>query len=389
MIWLIASFFLAIFAGPAKSEIMFVPRVELSDLAEVKLPADMKIVSTVANIRDHPGIEEGIVGKLKYGHPVKILAFVTGSHVCNNCKATPYNLCIEETNVWAKISFLSPDNEKSQGFCSLINLLAFPSPERRPQKYEELFHFKKLDKHGVLWDKKLEKWKLPQSHDSSYLDAIGWHNFIAKNITERGFLVVSRKEIEFFIRMSQGNNWPIFKYCGYGQRIPKYWTKFPNIIQPVLFDPGLKTIAIYNDHAEIMTIQRLTAKRYFTYLPKAYDASIPLIYEFESDQKNPLFMVLLTDKAYEAVSRQDIVVRTDRNLVQTEEFIDSTFTTMVDLNSDGQPEIARFHSIGQYIHSPFEGESDRSVATQIVMLHDGFWYITSMSSSGQEGPEGF
>ena len=100
-------------------------------------------------------------------------------------------------------------------------------------------------------------------------------------------------------------------------------------------------------------------------------------------------MVLLTDKAYEAVSRQDIVVRTDRNLVQTEEFIDSTFTTMVDLNSDGQPEIARFHSIGQYIHSPFEGESDRSVATQIVMLHDGFWYITSMSSSGQEGPEGF
>lgn len=223
---------------------------------------------------------------------------------------------------------------------------------------------------------------LPRGGSASYLDALGWRNVLAK-IALGSTAIISRQDLEYIARESGGK---IF-YEGKPTRAPADWKFFPPLIQPVRFEPAIAVLAVFENRAQLTRVSSLEALRYFTRHPRG---NIPLSFRLPAEARGAVALVLLTRSAAERVAQDRVVVMTSatKGRLGGEEW--SRAVTQVDLDGDGQLEIAlvrrRSRNPALCADGGYGCASDLSY---LAMRYRGVWYKTAERQDGQDGPEGF
>lgn len=223
---------------------------------------------------------------------------------------------------------------------------------------------------------------LPRTRGVSRLDAVGWRNVLPK-IAAGTEAVVSRQDLEYIARASGGE----LVYEGQPQRVPAGWKHLPPLVQPVRFEPAITALAVFGNRARLVKIASLEALRFFTRNP---DGNVPLRFRLPPGARGALALVLLTRAGAEGISRDRIAVTasTASGRWGGEEW--TRTVTQVDLDGDGQPEIAHVRRQARNpalcVGGGYGCSSERSY---LALRYRGAWYKSAEIRDGQDGPEGF
>jgi hypothetical protein len=362
----------------AAESVRFAESVGMPDVAGATLPAAMTVESATADLLAAPSDGAAVVQRLRVGDRLTVQQFIEGPERRRDCKAVPFDGCIFRTSVWAH----ARTSAGKTGYSSLSDLQAPLVRNAIPQEPETLFGYSNAVQSQ---DFSVDSTYLPKASGPSFVDRLGWSNVMGKVLAPAGELVASRRDLEFLARQSGGS----FAYEGTARRVPADATLLPALIQPILLNPPLTALALYEDHAEVTALGRADGVGYASLDPRTPADATPLRFRLPPAARNAVAMVLFASSAGRQISKERIKVATARYSSKVYDTTIAIRVTGVDLDGDGQPELLRY-----LVTESSPGCNPRTdlcggQRAAMLALHNGVWHITGFTRPGQDGMEGY
>ena len=344
-------------SGPGLRMCPDVRHAALTALGE-GFPQRMTLASFNTTVRDAPGTEGKVLGRLPRGTVLEAHGWVQGSEVSNTCDASPYEGCIDVSDAWVEVTL--PGKGSRRGFLSAINVAAPAALSCPTVPFTQLVDLKAFN---------TENEPAP-APGRTLFDAVGLEHFLAVPVIQ-GRVTLTRRQLELFVRLQpQGR----LQYVPSGRQTQ--YTSLEPLMADVEFQPALPAFAVQGDALVRVDLNRLDAlEPMLTWGEEEHMSpggatglrGVPLYlrevrFRVPSLSEEDGVLILTTPRGAKAlargkakVSRKQVV----RGKKQKQEDVVTRDMVLVDLDGNGKSELVREdRSIELFI--PGEGDEDQT-----------------------------
>ncbi len=262
-----------------KDKMFFVEWLGIEQVKNMQIPQNARVLSEIAVLYSKPTFSSDRLKELKIFADLTITNLVKGDiFTCADIHHLHFNGCVIKSDIWAKVTAL---DKAYIGYTPIYGVAAFPEFGKKQVDFLQIFKRYSLryvvDDWGI--DVKTADLLFP-SHRSLF-DKIGFANLFPKLAVSKNEVIISFKDIVYFLKAYQGANNANIELIGCTQEdfMEDEYCYRTSRESRILIENPLVVFAFNDSDVEILKVKELISKGVFADEPDDLSPDWPLRYE--------------------------------------------------------------------------------------------------------------